>query len=221
METATAERDREIAALQADLGSVRTELEHWKATAAKYEEEINRLQEAFAQQQQQHNAASQLQGDPCSCVFIYITFQGVWRRGVTEGRRNVQLIQVGDGGTKQQSLVLSSSLESLEKRKEVLQDKLGSLENQHLQDASRLKNQLDQAQARTHTLQKEVLDHVRISLFRTSASHPDLCKMHPNSSYLLIPAVSEQILMVVGAAPALGGPTPAHSVVYWIFSVTL
>lgn len=59
--------------------------------------------------------------------------------------------------TRQQSQVLSSSLESLEKREEVLQDKLGSLENQHLQDASRLKSQLDQAQARTVTLQKEVL----------------------------------------------------------------
>lgn len=58
--------------------------------------------------------------------------------------------------TREQSQVLSSSLESLEKREEVLQDKLGSLENQHLQDASKLKSQLDQAQAHTHTLQKEV-----------------------------------------------------------------
>lgn len=47
-------------------------------------------------------------------------------------------------------------MESLEKREEVLQGKLGSLENQHLQDAGKLKSQLDQAQAHTHTLQKEV-----------------------------------------------------------------
>lgn len=60
METATAEREREIAALQANVGSVRTELEHWRATAAKYEEEISRLQETFSQQQQ--SKASQLQG---------------------------------------------------------------------------------------------------------------------------------------------------------------
>lgn len=58
--------------------------------------------------------------------------------------------------TKEQSQVLSSSLVSLEKREEVLQDKLGSLENQHVQDASRLRTQLDQAQVHTHTLQKEV-----------------------------------------------------------------
>lgn len=58
--------------------------------------------------------------------------------------------------TKEHSQVLTSSLKSLEKREGVLQDKLGSLENQHVQDASRLRMQLDQAQAHTHTLQKEV-----------------------------------------------------------------
>lgn len=62
MEAATAEREREIAALQADLGGVRSELDHWRSTAAKYEEEISRLQEAFTQQQQQHSSATQLQG---------------------------------------------------------------------------------------------------------------------------------------------------------------
>lgn len=70
--------------------------------------------------------------------------------------------------TREKSLVLSSSLESLEKREEVLQGKLGSLENQHLQDASRLKSQLDQAQARTHTLQKEVRAQVWISSLKAS-----------------------------------------------------
>uniref|UniRef100_A0AAQ5YKL1 Sarcolemmal membrane-associated protein n=1 Tax=Amphiprion ocellaris TaxID=80972 RepID=A0AAQ5YKL1_AMPOC len=138
MEAATAEREREIAVLQSDLGSVRSELEHWRNTATKYEEEISRLQEAFTQQQQQQNTASQLQGEnaDCNSTFCLVSLRRV---------------------TREQSLVLSSSLESLEKREEVLQDKLGSLENQHLQDAGRLKSQLDQAQARTHTLQREVL----------------------------------------------------------------
>lgn len=63
MEAATAEREREIATLQADLGSVRSELEHWRNAAAKYEEEISRLQEAFTQRQQQQNTATQLQGE--------------------------------------------------------------------------------------------------------------------------------------------------------------
>lgn len=67
MEAATAEREQEIAALQADLGTVRSELEHWRSTAAKYEEEIGRLQEAFAQQQQHQNTATQLQGEHDGC----------------------------------------------------------------------------------------------------------------------------------------------------------
>uniref|UniRef100_A0A3P9CHV5 Sarcolemmal membrane-associated protein n=1 Tax=Maylandia zebra TaxID=106582 RepID=A0A3P9CHV5_9CICH len=140
MEAATAEREREITVLQADLVSVRSELEHWRNTAAKYEEEIARLQEAFTQQEQQQTAASELQGEHCLHVCL--------SRGV------IWCVC----STREKSLVLSSSLESLEKREEVLQDKLGSLENQHLQDASRLKSQLDQAQAHTHTLQKEYED---------------------------------------------------------------
>uniref|UniRef100_A0A7N6C112 Sarcolemmal membrane-associated protein n=1 Tax=Anabas testudineus TaxID=64144 RepID=A0A7N6C112_ANATE len=136
MDNATTEREREIAALQADLGTVRLELEHWRNTASKYEEEISRLQEAFTQQQQQQTTANNLQGEHSLSDFQ---------------KKHTEL-------TREQSLVLSSSLVSLEKREEVLQDKLGSLENQHLQDASRLKSQLDQAQARTHTLQREYED---------------------------------------------------------------
>lgn len=84
MEAATAEREREIAALQADLGGVRSELEHWRSTASKYEEEISRLQEAFTQQQQQHNSANQLQGELCMCVFASFLFHC----------RNVNLIDI-------------------------------------------------------------------------------------------------------------------------------
>ncbi|XP_008300952.1 sarcolemma associated protein a isoform X1 [Stegastes partitus] len=164
MEAATAEREREIAALQADLGGVRSELEHWRNTAAKYEEEISRLQEAFTQQQQQQNTASQLQGERMECVTLQqrcVCLQQdcdglrAERKTLTD---KLHRLEAELSSTREQSLVLSSSLESLEKREEVLQDKLGSLENQHLQDASRLKSQLDQAQARTHTLQREYED---------------------------------------------------------------
>uniref|UniRef100_A0A3P9H7U5 Sarcolemmal membrane-associated protein n=1 Tax=Oryzias latipes TaxID=8090 RepID=A0A3P9H7U5_ORYLA len=152
METATAEREREIAALQADLGSVRSDLEHWRSTAAKYEVEIKHLQEAFTQQQQLQSSASRLQGER-----LHVPEEGSWteRKALTD---KLQRLEAELSSTKEQSQVLSSSLESLEKREEVLQDKLGSLENQHMQDASRLKSQLDQAQARTHTLQREYED---------------------------------------------------------------
>lgn len=73
MEAATAEREREITVLQADLVSVRSELEHWRNTAAKYEEEIARLQEAFTQQEQQQTAASELQGEHCLHVCLRLS----------------------------------------------------------------------------------------------------------------------------------------------------
>lgn len=161
MEAATAEREREITVLQADLVSVRSELEHWRNTAAKYEEEIARLQEAFTQQEQRQTAASELQVEctalhqRCTCLQQDCDGLRAERKTLTE---KLHCLEAELSSTREKSLVLSSSLESLEKREEVLQDKLGSLENQHLQDASRLKSQLDQAQAHTHTLQKEYED---------------------------------------------------------------
>ncbi|XP_028432282.1 sarcolemma associated protein a isoform X5 [Perca flavescens] len=158
MEAATAEREREISALQADLGSVRSDLEHWRDTAAKYEGEISRLQEAFAQQQHQQSSTSQLQAECVTlqqrCVCLQQDCDGLRgeRKALTD---KLHRLETELSSTREQSLVLSSSLESLEKREEVLQDKLGSLENQHLQDASKLKSQLDQSQAHTHTLQRE------------------------------------------------------------------
>ncbi|XP_074554942.1 sarcolemma associated protein a isoform X2 [Halichoeres trimaculatus] len=161
MEAATSEREREIAALQADLGSVRSELEHWRNTAAKYEEEIRRLQEAFTQQQQQQSTASQLQADCTSlqerCVCLQRDCDNLREERKTLTEKLLRL-ETELSSSREQSQVLSSSLESLEKREGVLQDKLGSLENRHLQDESRLKSQLDQAQAHTHTLQKEYED---------------------------------------------------------------
>uniref|UniRef100_A0A3Q3WZ92 Sarcolemmal membrane-associated protein n=1 Tax=Mola mola TaxID=94237 RepID=A0A3Q3WZ92_MOLML len=168
MEAATAEREREIAALQADLGSVRSELERWRSTAAKYEEEISRLQEAFTQQQRQQNTTNQLQGEhgsgdwnktPSSCsVTLSLSLKENSEGVLFLTEFKLHRLETELNSTREQSQVLSSSLESLEKREEVLQDKLGSLENRHLQDASRLNTQLDQARAHTHTLQREYED---------------------------------------------------------------
>ncbi|XP_044066287.1 sarcolemma associated protein a isoform X11 [Siniperca chuatsi] len=161
MEAATVEREREITALQADLGNVRSELEHWRNTAAKYEEEISRLQEAFTQQQLQQNTANQLQAECVTlqqrCVCLQQDCDGLRaeRKALTD---KLHRLESELSSTREQSLVLSSSLESLEKREGVLQDKLGSLENKHLEDASKLNSQLDQAQAHTHTLQREYED---------------------------------------------------------------
>ncbi|XP_061796921.2 sarcolemma associated protein a isoform X1 [Nerophis lumbriciformis] len=161
MEAATAERERDIAALQEDLGGVRSELEHWRSTAAKYEEEIRRLQEAFMQQQQQQQDSSQLHVECVAlqerCMSLQQDCEGLRteKKTLTDKLRHLESELYS---TKAQSLVLSSRLESLGKREEVLQDKLGSMVNQHLQDASELKSQLNRAQDHTHTLQREYED---------------------------------------------------------------
>ncbi|XP_068604425.1 sarcolemma associated protein a [Brachionichthys hirsutus] len=161
MEAASAEKGREIAALQADLSDVRSQLEHWRAVAAKYEEEVSRLQEAFSQQQQQQHTASQLQAECAAlqqrCLSLQLDCDGL-RAERTALSDRLRSLEAELSSTREKSQVLSNSLESLEKREELLQDKLGSLENQHLQDASRLKSQLDQAQAHTHSLQREYED---------------------------------------------------------------
>ncbi|XP_057701213.1 sarcolemma associated protein a isoform X1 [Corythoichthys intestinalis] len=161
VEAATAERERDIVALQDELSGVRSELDRWRSAAAKYEEEIGRLQEDFARQQLQRNNASQLQVECVAlqqrCTSLQQDCDGL-REERTTLTDKLHRLEAELCSTKAQSLVLSSNLESLEKREEVLQGKLGSLEDRHLQDESRLKSQLDRAQDRTHSLQKEYED---------------------------------------------------------------
>ncbi|XP_072296056.1 sarcolemma associated protein a isoform X8 [Eucyclogobius newberryi] len=159
LDSASSEREREISALQSDLLSVRSELELWRGTASKYEQEISRLQEAFSQQQT--STHSQIQAECVSLQQKCVSLQqdcDTLRTERTTLTDRLRHLEDELSSSRQQSQVLSSSLESLEKREEVLQDKLGSLENQHLQDASRLRTQLHQAQERTSTLQREYED---------------------------------------------------------------
>ncbi|XP_061689040.1 sarcolemma associated protein a isoform X3 [Syngnathoides biaculeatus] len=161
VEAATAERERDIAALQRDLGGVRCELERWRSAAAKYEEEIGRLQEDFARQQLQRDDAGQLQAECAAlqqrCASLQQDCDGL-REEKTTLAAKLHRLESELSSTRAQSLLLSNSLESLEKREELLRGKLGSLENRHLQDESRLMSQLDRAQDRTHALQKEYED---------------------------------------------------------------
>lgn len=68
MNSASLQYEQEIAGLQADLGGVRSELEHWRSAAQQSEGDVVRLQEALALQQQQLQqqqqcSAAQLQGE--------------------------------------------------------------------------------------------------------------------------------------------------------------
>lgn len=72
MEAATAERERDIAALQGDLSAVTAELDKWRKAASSYEQEISTLQENFKLQSQHQERALQLQGDH-ACLLIIST----------------------------------------------------------------------------------------------------------------------------------------------------
>lgn len=70
MEAATAERERDIAALHGDLTAVTAELDKWRKAASKYEQEIGTLQENFKLQSQHQERALQLQGEHAGLLII-------------------------------------------------------------------------------------------------------------------------------------------------------
>ncbi|XP_026077539.1 sarcolemmal membrane-associated protein-like isoform X5 [Carassius auratus] len=158
VETATAEREREIAALQGDLSTVTAELDKWRQTAAKYEVEISNLQTSFQLQSQHQERASQLQGEleklQAECSGLQNECDGLRAEKTTLKQKLHRLEQELDS-SRERSVTLSSSLNALEKSQGDLENKLGSIQDQHLQDASKLKIQLARAESHTRDLQKE------------------------------------------------------------------
>uniref|UniRef100_A0A8C9QXE3 Sarcolemmal membrane-associated protein n=1 Tax=Scleropages formosus TaxID=113540 RepID=A0A8C9QXE3_SCLFO len=161
MAAGAAERERDIAALQGDLGAVTTELEKWRHAAAKYEAEITVLQASFQQQSEHQERVTQLQGEleklqeECSelqkeCAALRDEKAALLER--------LQQLEVELDNSREQSATLSSSLSALEKSQGELEQQLGSLQEQHRQDAGRLRTQLAQADGRTRSLQKEYED---------------------------------------------------------------
>uniref|UniRef100_A0A8K9XVH6 Sarcolemmal membrane-associated protein n=1 Tax=Oncorhynchus mykiss TaxID=8022 RepID=A0A8K9XVH6_ONCMY len=136
MEAARAERERDIAALQRDLGGVTAELEKWRQAASKYEQEMNSLQATIQQQSLHRHQRSTLSGlldMVLYCLFVPLS-------------------------SRKQTASLSSNLQSLEKSQGEMQSRLGSLQDQHLQDANKLQSQLTQAASSTQSLQREYED---------------------------------------------------------------
>ncbi|XP_036840206.1 sarcolemma associated protein a isoform X4 [Oncorhynchus mykiss] len=161
MEAATAERERDIAALQRDLGGVTAELEKWRQAASKYEQEINSLQATFQQQSLHQQRALELQGElerlqkgcsslqqECECL----------RSEKTTLVNRLHGLETDLDSSREQTASLNSSLQLLEKSQGEMQSRLGSLQDQHLQDANKLQSQLAQAASRTQSLQREYED---------------------------------------------------------------
>uniref|UniRef100_A0A9R1SQ89 Sarcolemmal membrane-associated protein n=2 Tax=Cyprinus carpio TaxID=7962 RepID=A0A9R1SQ89_CYPCA len=161
MEAATAEREREIAALQGDLSVVTAELDKWRQTAVKYEVEISNLQASFQLQSQHQERASQLQGEleklQGECSSLQNECDSLRAEKTTLMQKLHRLEEELDS-SRERSETLSSSLNALEKSQGDLANKLGSIQDQHQQDASKLKIQLAQAESRTRDLQKEYDD---------------------------------------------------------------
>ncbi|KAK7899428.1 hypothetical protein WMY93_020281 [Mugilogobius chulae] len=224
LDSASSEREKEICALQSDLLSVRSELDQWRDTASKYEQEISRLQEAFSQQQT--STHSQIQAECVSLQQKCVSLQqdcDTLRAERTTLTDRLRHLEDELSSSRQQSQVLSSSLESLEKREGDLQDKLGSLENQHLQDASLLRTQLDQAQERTSTLQREYEDtQSQLSDLRQRYERTEKEKLNIHQELEQCRS-SLKLLQDKSTSPSLLQPVPAVlmglvlAVVYWCF----
>ncbi|XP_076125403.1 sarcolemma associated protein a isoform X5 [Alosa pseudoharengus] len=158
MDDTTREREREIASLQADLSSVTTELDKWKQAATKYEVEISTLQASFQQQSQHQAKAARLQGEleklQQECGSLQKECEGLRSEKVSLLEK-LNRLEVELDSSREESATLSSSLNALEKSQGDLQSRLGSMQDQHLQDASMLQSQLAQADSRTKCLQIE------------------------------------------------------------------
>lgn len=62
LEAAVAERDRDVAAVQLNLSAATKDLEQWRQTANKYEQQINDLQRDVQQQSMQWQKTAEIQG---------------------------------------------------------------------------------------------------------------------------------------------------------------
>ncbi|XP_046730534.1 sarcolemma associated protein a isoform X4 [Silurus meridionalis] len=161
MEAATAERERDIAALQGELTAVTAELDRWRKAASNYELEISTLQENFKLQSQHQERALHLQDEleklQVECSTLHKECESLRSEKVTLLEK-LHRLEVELSSSREQSATLSSNLNALERSQGDLENKLGSIQNQHQQDASRLKVELAQAENRTKNLQKEYED---------------------------------------------------------------
>ncbi|XP_077060305.1 sarcolemma associated protein a isoform X16 [Siphateles boraxobius] len=227
MEAATAEREREIAALQGDLSIVTTELDKWRQTAAKYEVEISNLQASFKLQSQHQEIASQLQGEleklQVECSGLQNECDSLRAEKTTLMQKLLRLEEELDS-SRERSETLYSSLNDLEKSQGDLANKLGSIQDQHQQDASKLKVQLTQAESRTRDLQKEYDDTQNLLSDlrqRYEQTEQEKCSINEELEQC---KVNLKLLQEKGSTPSILQPVQAIfiglflALLYWCFS---
>uniref|UniRef100_A0A8C1VR52 Sarcolemmal membrane-associated protein n=1 Tax=Cyprinus carpio TaxID=7962 RepID=A0A8C1VR52_CYPCA len=226
MEATTAEREREIAALQGDLSVVTAELDKWRQTAVKYEVEISNLQASFQLQSQHQETASQLQGEleklQAECCSLQNECDSL-RAEKTTLKQKLHRLEEELDSSRERSATLCSSLNALEKSQGDLANKLGSIQDQHQQDASKLKVQLARAESHTRDLQKEYNDTQNLlSDLRQQYEQTEQEKRSINDE-LEQCKVNLKLLQEKGSNPSILQPVQAISIglflalLYWCF----
>lgn len=68
LEAAAAERDRDVAAVQTNLSAATKDLEQWRQTANKYQQQVKDLERDVQQQSMQWQKTAEIQGSAASSV---------------------------------------------------------------------------------------------------------------------------------------------------------
>ncbi|XP_062977381.1 sarcolemmal membrane-associated protein isoform X10 [Elgaria multicarinata webbii] len=162
-EKAASERDTDVTALQEELQKVRAELERWRKEASEYEKEIVSLQANFqlrCQQceDQQREEAKRLQGELEKLRKEWTVLEA---ECVSLKKENsllaceLQRQEKELHNSQQQSLALTSDLSVLELTRKELENKMGSLKEEHQRDSASLKTLLNEAENQVKDAQNE------------------------------------------------------------------
>ncbi|KAJ8372022.1 hypothetical protein AAFF_G00295340 [Aldrovandia affinis] len=158
MEASTSAWERESAALQESVGSATAELDRWRHSAAECEQETVSLRARLQELTQRSAQAAQLQGDmqkKCAALQLECTALRADKKTLQD---NMQRLEKELHSSQDQGSLLGRSVSALQRTQGELESRLAEQQDQHQQNSTRLKAQLDLAAKRTKGLQKEYED---------------------------------------------------------------
>nr|XP_060622126.1 sarcolemmal membrane-associated protein isoform X40 [Anolis sagrei ordinatus] len=162
-EKAASEREVDVTSLQEELTKVRAELERWRKEASEYEKEIVSLQASFqlrCQQceEQKKEEATRLQGELEKLKKEWTVLETECLSLKKENSLLADELQRQEKelhNSQQHSLALTSDLSILELTRKELENKMGSLKEEHQRDATSLKTLLHEAENQAKDVQNE------------------------------------------------------------------
>uniref|UniRef100_A0A3B5LR93 Sarcolemma associated protein b n=1 Tax=Xiphophorus couchianus TaxID=32473 RepID=A0A3B5LR93_9TELE len=183
LEAASAERDRDVTAVQSNLATASKDLDKWRQTASKYEREIEDLRRDLEQQSKQWQKTAEIQANElqsmqleCNslqkeCSVLRSDKQDMVNKHQKEKNSlqnecaslRAEKEEIFKAHQKETASVqsqcntdLNGKLKVLEESQQELEKNLVAVQLQHQQDNSKLQTQLDEAERRSKALQKEV-----------------------------------------------------------------